>query len=75
MGPDSVDPGELTVVGDAEGVMRRSNRKTTISVYDVRPAAAPASGLLKVTTSSLENARYPLHLASQDAPTAWLPVE
>jgi phosphoribosyl 1,2-cyclic phosphodiesterase len=23
----------------------------------------------------LENARYPLHLASQDTPTAWLPVE
>jgi hypothetical protein len=25
--------------------------------------------------SALENARYPLHLASQDAPTAWLAVE
>jgi hypothetical protein len=25
--------------------------------------------------SALENARYPLHLATQDAPTAWLAVE
>jgi hypothetical protein len=24
---------------------------------------------------ALERARYPLHLASQDAPTAWLAVE
>jgi hypothetical protein len=24
---------------------------------------------------ALENARYPLHLASQDAPTAWFAVE
>ncbi|MFZ2494063.1 MAG: glycoside hydrolase family 38 C-terminal domain-containing protein [Thermoanaerobaculia bacterium] len=67
-GPDGVETPSQISNGKVLFVARVS--PAGYSVYDVRPAAAPASGALKVTTSSLENARYRITIDANGDPAS-----
>jgi len=61
LGPDGVDvPAQLTA--DHKVVFAAKVPSVGFAVYDVQPADAPAASTLKVTESSLENARYSVKL-------------
>ncbi len=61
LGPDGADvPAQLTA--DHKVVFVAKVPSVGFAVYDVQPADAPAASALKVTESSLENARYSVRL-------------